>query len=150
MTDRQYQICITVLYVYLVFHYYDLVYNKSQQQSRPYIATELPSNLLLRKIGPSLLLSTLLTLWGIMVTLQGQQLRVFASCDHDINYIRILFTPGLVSSYAGLATVRVFLGLVEGPMAPGIVLYLSGFYTRKELSVRSVSHLLVFSRPSLH
>lgn len=40
---------------------------------------------------------------------------------------------------------RAFLGLVEGPMFPGIVLYLSGFYTRKELSLRYVlSHLMVF------
>ena len=45
---------------------------------------------------------------------------------------------GLATSYAGLATVRAFLGLVEGPMFPGIVLYLSGFYTRKELSLRYV------------
>jgi len=104
MTDKQYQICVTVLYV-------------------PYIAAELPSNLLLRKIGPRLLMPTLLTIWGTMVTLQG-----------------------LVTSYAGLATVRAFLGLVEGPMFPGIVLYLSGFYTRKELALRIA---LFFSSASL-
>jgi len=79
----------------------------------PYIAAELPSNLLLRKIGPKLLMPTLLTSWGIIVTLQG-----------------------LVSSYGGLVAVRCLLGLIEGPMFPGIVLYLSGFYTRKELSLR--------------
>ncbi len=44
---------------------------------------------------------------------------------------------GLVTSYAGLVVIRAFLGLVEGPMFPGIVLYLSGFYTRAELSLRS-------------
>jgi len=104
LTDHQYQICVTVLYV-------------------PYIAAELPSNLLLRKVGASRLMPTLLTLWGIMVTLQG-----------------------LVSSYGGLVTVRAFLGLVEGPMFPGIVLYLSGFYTREELSVRVA---LFFSSASL-
>lgn len=48
------------------------------------------------------------------------------------------FYTGLVTSFAGLATVRAFLGLVEGPMFPGIVLYLSGFYTREELSLRYV------------
>jgi len=69
MTDRQYQICITVLYVYVVP--LNVVHN-SQQCSRPYIASELPSNLLLKKIGPKVLLPTLLTLWGIIVTLQGQ------------------------------------------------------------------------------
>ncbi|KAF8817612.1 MFS general substrate transporter [Phlegmacium glaucopus] len=104
LTDKQYQICISVLYV-------------------PYIISELPSNLLLRKIGPRLLLPSLLTIWGIMVTLQG-----------------------LVTSFEGLVTVRAFLGLVEGPMFPGIVLYLSGFYTRKELSLRIA---LFFSASSL-
>ena len=43
---------------------------------------------------------------------------------------------GVVKSYAGLATARAFLGLVEGPMFPAIVLHISGFYTRKELSLR--------------
>jgi MFS family permease len=104
LTDRQYQICVTVLYV-------------------PYIVAELPANLLLRRIGPRIMMPTLLTLWGIVVTLQG-----------------------LVTSYAGLATVRAFLGLVEGPMFPGIVLYLSGFYTREELSLRVA---LFFSSASL-
>lgn len=38
---------------------------------RPYIAAELPSNLLLRWVGPRLLMPTILTAWGIVVTLQG-------------------------------------------------------------------------------
>jgi MFS family permease len=56
---------------------------------------------------------TILTIWGIIVTLEG-----------------------LVKSFHGLVIARAFLGLVEGPMFPGIVLYLSGFYTREELSLR--------------
>ena len=48
--------------------------------------------------------------------------------------------PGFVTSYAGLATARAFLGLVEGPMISVILLYLSGFYIRKELSFRYMSH----------
>ncbi|PPQ69365.1 hypothetical protein CVT26_002520 [Gymnopilus dilepis] len=104
LTDHQYQICVTVLFV-------------------PYILAELPSNLLLQRIGPKLLMPTLLTIWGIMVTLQG-----------------------LVTSFAGLVVVRALLGLLEGPMFPGIVLYLSGFYTRKELALRIA---LFFSAASL-
>lgn len=95
----------------------------------PYIAAELPANLLLRKIGPRLLMPSLLTIWGIMVTLQGPPF-----CLYLENILSV--GTGLVSSYGGLVTVRAFLGLVEGPMFPGIVLYLSGFYTRKELSIR--------------
>ena len=47
---------------------------------------------------------------------------------------------GFVTSYAGLAAVKMFLGLFEGPMAPGITLYFSGFYIRKDLSFRYLSH----------
>lgn len=61
------------------------------------------------------MMPTILTLWGMLCALQGA-----------------------AKSYAGLATVRFFLGLVEGPMFPGIVLYLSNFYTRKELALRYV------------
>ena len=31
---------------------------------------------------------------------------------------------------------RLFLGLAEGPLFPGLILYLTLFYTRKELAVR--------------
>ncbi|KAF8183429.1 MFS general substrate transporter [Pholiota molesta] len=94
ITDRQYSICITITYI-------------------PYVLSEIPSNLVMRRIGPNIAMPTILTIWGVIVTLQG-----------------------LVSSFAGLATARFFLGLVEGPMFPGIVLYLSSFYTREELSLR--------------
>ena len=60
------------------------------------------------------------------------------------------FAPGFVTTYAGLVTVRTFLGLVEGPLFPGIALLLSGFYTRKELSFRYVARLLFWHRPPLH
>ncbi|KIM38325.1 hypothetical protein M413DRAFT_30171 [Hebeloma cylindrosporum] len=104
LTDAQYQICVSILFV-------------------PYIVAELPSNLILRKIGPTILLPTLLTVSGIIVTLQG-----------------------LVTNFIALASVRVLLGLVEGPIASCIVNYLSGFYTRKELSLRIA---LFFSTASL-
>ncbi|PAV17566.1 MFS general substrate transporter [Pyrrhoderma noxium] len=92
LTDNQYQICITVLYV-------------------TYIASDLPASLLLRKIGPNILMPTILILWGLVTALQG-----------------------LLSSYIGLVTVRLILGLLEGPMFPSIILYLSMIYTRRELS----------------
>ena len=47
-----------------------------------------------------------------------------------------LVASGFVTTYAGLVTVRAFLGLVEGPLTPGITLLLSSFYTRKELAIR--------------
>ena len=55
--------------------------------------------------------------------------------------------PGFVTTYAGLVTLRAFLGLVDGPLIPGIFLLLSSFYTRKELSFRYVAGLLFWRRP---
>ncbi|KAF7315002.1 MFS domain-containing protein [Mycena indigotica] len=94
MTPKQYSIALTVTYV-------------------PYIAAELPSNLLLKKIGPNLMLPTMITLWGIVTACQGT-----------------------VKSYGGLLACRFFLGLLEGGVFPGLVLYLSFFYPRMRLQTR--------------
>lgn len=72
MTDKQYQICGTIIFAYVVPWKIAL---RSQQHSRPFIAAELPSNLLFRKIGARYLLPTSVILWSIMATLQGQRLR---------------------------------------------------------------------------
>ncbi|KAL1713440.1 major facilitator superfamily domain-containing protein [Schizophyllum commune] len=86
----------------------------------PYIITELPSNLLLKvchlsllAVGPNLLLPAMLTLWGVVTTCQG-----------------------VVTTYGGLLTCRFFLGLLEGGVFPGLVLYLSYFYPRQKLNLR--------------
>ncbi|KAF9473919.1 MFS general substrate transporter [Pholiota conissans] len=94
MTNYQYSIAITITYV-------------------PYIVAELPSNLLLKIVGPNLMLPTMLTIWGIITTLQG-----------------------VVKSYNGLLACRFFLGLFEGGVFPGLVFYLSFFYPRQQLQWR--------------
>lgn len=68
MTNKQYSIALTVTYV-------------------PYIVAELPSNLLLKAVGPNLMLPTMLTLWGVVTALQGT-----------------------VTSYKALLVARFFLG----------------------------------------
>ncbi|KAJ3576981.1 hypothetical protein NP233_g27 [Leucocoprinus birnbaumii] len=94
MTDKQYSISLTVTYV-------------------PYIVAELPSNLLLKTVGPNLMLPAMLALWGVVTTLQG-----------------------VVKSYSGLLAARFFLGMLEGGVFPGLVLYLSFFYPRQRLQWR--------------
>ncbi|CAK5279170.1 unnamed protein product [Mycena citricolor] len=94
MSPRQYSIALTVTYV-------------------PYILTELPSNLLLKRIGPNVMLPTMLTLWGVVATCQG-----------------------LVKSYHGLLACRFLLGLFEGGLLPGLVLYTSLFYPKNRLQIR--------------
>jgi len=94
MSDREYSIALTVTYI-------------------PYVLWELPSNLLLKKLSPKILLPTYVFLWGLVTTLQG-----------------------LVTTYSGLLACRFFLGLFEGGLLPGIMLYLSSFYPRHKLQVR--------------
>jgi MFS family permease len=79
----------------------------------PYICAELPSNLVIKRVGPRLMLPGMCFCWGIVATLQSQ-----------------------VQSYSGLLACRAVLGLCEGGLFPGIVLYLSGFYKPHELQVR--------------
>jgi MFS family permease len=94
LTDYQYRIALTILYV-------------------PYILAEVPSNLLVKKIGPNYWLPILVTCWGIVGTLQG-----------------------IVVNAQGLWADRFFLGLTEGGILPGIILYLSGWYKPHELQFR--------------
>jgi len=78
-----------------------------------YIAAELPSNLVLKKFQPRLWLAFLTAAWGII----GMCL-------------------GFIRNYGGFLTVRAFLGLAEGGLLPGMVLYLSSLYTRGEMALR--------------
>lgn len=71
----------------------------------PYILAELPSNLIFKRVGAKIMLPTMCFCWGLVTTLQS-----------------------LVRNYAGLLACRAFLGLCEGGMFPGIVLYLSGMF----------------------
>lgn len=79
----------------------------------PYIVAEVPSNLILKKVGPRYMLPGMCVLFGLVTTLQ---------C--------------LVQGFGSLVACRFFLGLFEGGLLPGIILYLSGFYRRHELQVR--------------
>ncbi|KAJ7472761.1 major facilitator superfamily domain-containing protein [Mycena latifolia] len=93
MSNKEYTIALTLTYV-------------------GYVSSELPSNLVLKRIGPNLLLPTIMILWGVVATLQG-----------------------IVTNYRGLLACRFFIGLLEGG-TPGIVLYLSFFYPRQRLQTR--------------
>ncbi|KAJ3575385.1 hypothetical protein NP233_g1136 [Leucocoprinus birnbaumii] len=120
MTPRQYSIALTVTFV-------------------PYILVELPSNLVLKTIGPNRLLPGLLLSWGIVATCQG-----------------------LVHNYAGFVACRFFLGLCEGGLYPGLIVWLSSFYPRDFLQLRiaivgasvslagAFSGLLAFAISNMH
>ncbi|KAJ5770881.1 uncharacterized protein N7511_002932 [Penicillium nucicola] len=78
-----------------------------------YICSELPSNLVLKKASPKLWLPFLTAIWGI-----------------------ITMCLGFVQNFAGFVAVRALLGIAEGGLLPGMVLYLSTFYRRGDLALR--------------
>jgi MFS family permease len=78
-----------------------------------YIASEVPSNLLIKKISPRIWLGILTMVWGV-----------------------IGMAMGFVKNYTGMLVVRAFLGTSEGGLLPGIVLYLSMMYRRQEIGLR--------------
>ncbi|KAL4908150.1 hypothetical protein BDW74DRAFT_97637 [Aspergillus multicolor] len=84
-----------------------------------YILSELPSNLVIKKFKPSRWLAFITTAWGIVATLTG-----------------------VVQSYGGLIVCRIILGALEGGLFPGLAIYLTCFYTKKEYALR-IGYLFV-------
>ncbi|KAI3577508.1 major facilitator superfamily domain-containing protein [Fusarium oxysporum f. sp. albedinis] len=78
-----------------------------------YLLMQLPSNLILTKLRPSLYLSASCCLWGVVSTCN-------AASD----------------SFTHLIVIRFFLGFVEAPFFPGAVFLMSSWYTRAELTRR--------------
>ncbi|KAI9293703.1 MFS nicotinic acid transporter-like protein Tna1 [Neoconidiobolus thromboides FSU 785] len=81
-----------------------------------YVVFEVPSNLMMKRTSPAIWISRIMITWGII-------------------------TMSMAASYnfAGLMASRFFLGLAEAGLFPGIVFYLSSWYTRKEQGVRIAS-----------
>lgn len=78
-----------------------------------YVVADVPSNLVLKKATPRVWLPLLALLWGISV-----------------------MCVGFVRNYGEFIAVRCLLGLFEGGLYPGSLLYLSTMYTREELALR--------------
>lgn len=80
-----------------------------------YLLMQVPSNLFLNKIGrPAIYLPTCMIVWGVI---SGAT----AGCE----------------SFGGLIACRFMLGFVEAAYFPGCLYYLSCWYTRKELGLRT-------------
>lgn len=88
-----------------------------------YAAFEVPSNLLLKKLRPSRWLPLIMVAWGLVMTLMG-----------------------LVQNYHGLLIARVFLGVTEAGLFPGVAYYLTMWYCRHEIQFRQA---LFFSAASV-
>lgn len=80
----------------------------------PYILVDVPSNMLVKRLRAGIYLPTLITLWGLVCTCMG-----------------------FVQSFAGLVVCRLLLGLFEGGILGGVIIYLAMFYRRGEMLLRS-------------
>lgn len=78
-----------------------------------YIIAEIPSNLVLKYASPRIWIPLLVFLWGIVTCLQG-----------------------LATSTGGFYVARLFLGLAEAGILPGLALWLTFFYKPHELMFR--------------
>ncbi|KAL2200817.1 major facilitator superfamily domain-containing protein [Corynascus similis CBS 632.67] len=94
LTDDQYNWCLTAFFF-------------------TYAAFEVPSNLMLKKVRPSIWLPAIMVAWGIVMTLMG-----------------------IVHNYAGLLSARIFLGVTEAGLFPGVAYYLTNWYKREEIQLR--------------
>ncbi|KAL1861440.1 hypothetical protein VTK73DRAFT_7075 [Phialemonium thermophilum] len=79
-----------------------------------YLALQIPSNLLLTRVRPSIYLPLCMALWGVV-----------SACT------------ALVKDFKGLVICRFFLGFLEAPFFPGALFLLSAWYTPQELATRT-------------
>lgn len=95
ITDTQYLICLSIFFI-------------------PYSLLDVPSNIFLKRLRPSIWLSSIMLLWGVMMTIQG-----------------------LVHNFGGLFAMRWMLGTFEAGLFPGVNYYLSCWYKRTEFGLRA-------------
>jgi len=74
---------------------------------------EVPSNLVLKKFRPGRYIAVVTIIWGVIATLSS-----------------------LVHNFGALVACRVLLGVFEAGLFPGLVTYLTLFYSRKQLALR--------------
>ncbi|KAK2611988.1 hypothetical protein QQS21_001953 [Conoideocrella luteorostrata] len=78
-----------------------------------YLLMQLPSNIIITRVRPSMYLASAVVLWGVVSTCNA--------AAHDFSH---------------LVAIRFFLGFVEAPFFPGAIFLMSSWYTRAELTRR--------------
>ncbi|KAH8176514.1 major facilitator superfamily protein [Sarocladium implicatum] len=78
-----------------------------------YFLTEVPSNMIMNKMRPSIYLSTIVWVWGTIVLAMSQ-----------------------AKKFEGFVVARFFLGTVEAGLFPGAIFLLTCWYTKREIGKR--------------
>ena len=95
MTSNQYNVTLSIFFV-------------------SYACFEPVTNILLKRLKPSIFLPSIMIIWGLCMTFMG-----------------------FCNSYSGILAARWFLGLAEAGLFPGINYYLSCWYKRSEFGIRA-------------
>ncbi|KAK0644309.1 high-affinity nicotinic acid transporter [Cercophora newfieldiana] len=104
LTGLQYNDCLAILFPF-------------------YIAAEIPSNMMMKRLRPSIWLTFIMVFWSAAMIGQG-----------------------FVRNYQGLMATRVILGVFEGGLFPGVNYYITQWYCRRECGFRMA---LFFSAATL-
>ncbi|KAI6340704.1 hypothetical protein MCOR31_011577 [Pyricularia oryzae] len=78
-----------------------------------YIAVDVPSNWIIKRVRAGVYLPALITAWGVVCTCMG-----------------------FVKSFSALVACRLLLGLFEGGILGGVIIYLAMFYRRHQMVLR--------------
>ncbi|WWD17598.1 hypothetical protein CI109_102039 [Kwoniella shandongensis] len=78
-----------------------------------YVLFEVPSNMVMKAWRPSMWLPIIMVAWGIVITLTG-----------------------IVKNFQGLFVARIFLGITEAGLFPGVSFFLTLWYRRHETNLR--------------
>jgi len=81
-----------------------------------YVIFETPSNMIIKRMKPARYLGGLMFVWGLVATFSA-----------------------FVNNYASLLVCRLLLGTFEAGLFPGVILYLSMFYNRRNVSLRQAA-----------
>ncbi|KAK1449570.1 pantothenate transporter liz1 [Colletotrichum melonis] len=88
-----------------------------------YVLMQIPSNMFLAQLRPSIYLPSCMAVWGVLSTVTG-----------------------VIHNAAGLYAIRFFLGCVEAAFYPGALFLISSWYKRSEMGLRSA---ILFSATQL-
>ena len=86
-----------------------------------YVIFEVPSNMVLKRFTPRYWLSFIMFMWGIVATCSG-----------------------LCNTFGQMVACRLLLGAFEAGLFPGMTIYLTMFYSKRELGLR-IGYLFVCS-----
>lgn len=120
ITGNMYLFTLTIYFIGYVSHFSHITHQASNKLQ---VIFEVPCNIVLKRTTPRFWLPTLMLAWGIVSTFMG-----------------------FCHNFTGFVFARLFLGITESGLFPGVVFYLSMWYKRTETHYRVA---LFFSAASL-